>query len=382
MVSLCPDNFIATAPVWTGPITTAPKTKRVRVEIPAGTVHPPSPQSSSGESFSTLRVRQVALLSAGVRKQNAAGSAWPLPSPTIRCLFDARHQIYKTYSDSYMEAQARMLFLLDLRPEERFERFEQECYRRILAPTTAHVYWVALSAVESILIPSVQPTTAMKRTASILEDRARAYPVAFPPPLTAADRSRFQSRFSACSFGIVALVEACWVLGQRFGDFIQLAIADFQIKKLNVMITVRRGKTVKHTQPYTLLLQSESRVTENLMKVRAEAIRLGWVFLTTPDNNPLTRAKLSHRTSALLSLIDERLEIRSIRRGGLQHMASLRHELQHIRLFSQHRSEEMLLRYLNWGQAAEAQNDEILRVSMTMTDECELQETLTMWTRP
>jgi hypothetical protein len=52
-------------------------------------------------------------------------------------------------------------------------------------------------------------------------------------------------------------------------------------------------------------------------------------------------------------------------------MASLGHTNDQMLMFSKHRSEEMLLRYLNWGQAAEALNEEVRQVSTTMTAACE-----------
>ena len=65
-------------------------------------------------------------------------------------------------------------------------------------------------------------------------------------------------------------------------------------------------------------------------------------------------------------MVDEQLELRSIRRGGPQHMAKLRMTLSEIRLFSQHASDKMLLRYLNWGTVAVEQNDRIRNLTSKM----------------
>jgi hypothetical protein len=322
------------------------------------------------KSFYELREEQVHLMSAGAAQTRSVKGNWPTASEKIRRLFADRHRVYKTYSTGYMRSQERFLFLLEVPPDERFLRFEQECYHRALAPTTAHCYWVAFATLDKMMAASCQTTPAVQRVSSILESRIALHPVAFPLCLTKELRDRFSDKFTASHFGIVALVEACWVLGQRFSDFIQLAISDFLIRTDTVIITVRRGKTIVHTKPYSLALDRHCRVTKNLLTVRQAAADQGWLFLTSRTNDIASRKALGLRTTSLLTEIDERLELRSIRRGGLQHMASLHHHPDKIRLFSKHSTEEMLMRYLAWGQVAESRNDEMLLVSRSMTDDC------------
>jgi hypothetical protein len=62
----------------------------------------------------------------------------------------------------------------------------------------------------------------------------------------------------------------------------------------------------------------------------------------------------------MLQSSNEDLELRSIRRGGLQRMAALGVELETIRWFSNHTSVEMLLRYLDWGAVAATRKAAIL----------------------
>lgn len=352
--------------------------KRVRFELSSAqpntsTLHPATPLvPPTTRSVMELREQQVALMSAGaIRPPQSLRGNWPSASDAIQRLFAERNVAYKTYSAGYLRCQERFLFLLDVPPDSRFQRFEQECYARALAPTTAHCYWVAFATLDKIMSPPCDPTLAVQRVSTILERRVWLHPVAYPQPLTCELRKRFAAANSVEAFGIVALVEACWSLGQRFGDFIQLAISDFLIRDTTIIITFRRGKTIVHTKPYSLVIDRHCRVAENLLRVREAAASQGWLYLTSQANGASALKTLSSRTSTLLTQVDERLEIRSIRRGGLQHMASLGHTNDQMLMFSKHRSEEMLLRYLNWGQAAEALNEEIRQVSTTMTAACE-----------
>lgn len=326
-------------------------------------------QPRAERTYAERRDDQAVLLSVGGTVDRSIRGQWPAASTKMSALFHARHAAHKTYSEGYMKTQERFLFLLDEPPESRFERFEKECYLRALAPTTAHSYWVTFVSIDKIV--SGQCTTpAEKRVSKILEHRASRYPVAFPRPLEHEVRRRFVERFRRSFPMIVALVEACWVLGQRYGDFLQLAVNDFTVDESEVKITVRRGKTVSYTKPYTLTLDKNLEVARNLMAVRQQAMDNGWLFLISKHPCEETAKKISHQTSNLLAALDERLEIRSIRRGGLQHMASQKVPIPTIRLLSQHKSDEMLLRYLDWGQVAAQRNEEVKGVTSLMASFC------------
>ncbi|MCP4898288.1 MAG: phage integrase family protein [bacterium] len=326
-------------------------------------------QPSAERTFAERREDQAVLLSVGGTVDKSVRGQWPVASATTAALFKNRHAAHTTYSGGYMRTQERFLFLLDEPPDKRFERFEKECYLRALAPTTAHAYWVSFVSVDKIV--SGQSTTpAEKRVSKILENRANRYPVAFPRPLEHEVRRRFTERYRQDFPVIAALVEACWVLGQRYGDFLQLAANDFTIEGSEVKITMRRGKTVSYTKPYTLTMDKTLDVTRNLLAVRQKAIDKGWLFLISKHPCDETAKNVSHQTSNLLAALDERLEIRSIRRGGLQHMASQKVPIHTIRLLSQHKSDEMLLRYLDWGRVAAQRNDEVKSVTSLMASFC------------
>jgi hypothetical protein len=67
----------------------------------------------------------------------------------------------------------------------------------------------------------------------------------------------------------------------------------------------------------------------------ASARRLGRPFLFSQDNSPQERAAESRSISTMMLAVDEDLELRSIRRGGLTAMAQLGLPYEEILLFSQ-----------------------------------------------
>ena len=65
--------------------------------------------------------------------------------------------------------------------------------------------------------------------------------------------------------------------------------------------------------------------------------------------------------------IDVELELRSIRRGGLQHLASRPNaKLDEVLLFSRHSDKEMLRRYLDHGLYAREEEDAITELTDQM----------------
>jgi len=309
-------------------------------------------------------------MSAGLKVNPEIKGQWPPASAKVQSVFRGRHEALKTFSQGYMQTQERLLFLFDVAPENRFAAFEHECYRRALAPTTAHSYWIAFAGVDKILGEQLGHTIAVRRCSQVLEDRALQHPVAFPAPLTEAHREMLRRTVTAENAFLLVLIEACWVLGQRLGDFLQLAINDFLVKDDEVLITFRRGKTVSYTKPYTLPLSRSHPLVTSLLHIRAEALKEGWLFIATPMNDLHHRQELLRRASALLSTVDEQLEVRSIRRGGLQHMASVGMTVSEMRDFSKHSSDEMLMRYLAWGRVAVEHNSRLRELSDKMLAFC------------
>ena len=95
-------------------------------------------------------------------------------------------------------------------------------------------------------------------------------------------------------------------------------------------------------------------------------------FLFTNADAEHERETASHFCATLLHTVDPNLEVRSVRRGGLQRMAALGWELPHIRLFSQHADDMMLQRYLAWGLVSQHQKGLMLSVVNSMADPSQL----------
>ena len=72
-------------------------------------------------------------------------------------------------------------------------------------------------------------------------------------------------------------------------------------------------------------------------------------FLWTTSNSPEELEGMKALVSLRLTSISPTLELRSVRRGGLQAMAARGEKMETILLFSQHKNIDMLRRYLNWG---------------------------------
>jgi integrase len=296
------------------------------------------------------RDRQVQRMTAE-RPPRAAPLPWPLPSPSARALFDTRHPTAQMRSAGYAATQLRMLWLADIPPDDRFAAFEKECFLRQLAPTTAATYWVAwLSCQASARVP---PSIGDKGTLRLLEARAMAFPVVFPAPMSAAHLRQLCTLFRAEFPRTVAAVALAWLAGQRISDVLQLGTHDFSTHEDKfLVVVVRRGKVMSMIPPYPLALPLAAWPATTLVHEVASARRLGRPFLFSQDNSLQERAAESRSISTMMLAVDEDLELRSIRRGGLTAMAQLGLPYEDILLFSQHRDTSMLRRYLSWGVAS------------------------------
>ncbi len=113
-----------------------------------------------------------------------------------------------------------------------------------------------------------------------------------------------------------------------------------------------RGKMLDRgtVTPYHVFLPLDSPAGPAMIELRDNALSFGRRFMPTVSNTKKQLGIAELETRKLLRQIDPDLELRSIRRGGLQHMASLPGvKLKHVLKFSQHKSESMLRRYLDWG---------------------------------
>jgi integrase len=212
----------------------------------------------------------------------------------------------------------------------------------------------------------IKPSDADHRITKILKARSMAYPVQFPTPITLSEMDLLVSTFDASLPSLAAIAMTTFLLGQRISDMIQLAVADLKSNDDYLTITVRRGKTMQVTTPYSLWLRRKTYPTETLIELAASAKSCGRLFLFTNLNSEEERQRVSHTVRDMLTSINDQLELRSLRRGGLQRMAHLGVSIPTMLHFSRHSDVPMLMRYLSWGQhATHLQNQMIEVVDMT-----------------
>ena len=337
---------------------------RVTFQLP-NAVAPPMFQKTAAETFVAARERQCKLMSAYPTRA-VQRISWPTASVSTRTAAVQRNPAWTTYSTSYMAAQARLLFLADVPIPQRMERFDEECFKRMLAPTTALSYWIGwLTMQKSIACPTCPATDS--RVTKILKARAMAYPVQFPKAITRAQVEEIVGRFNNDLPSLTMMLQFAFAFGQRLGDAIQIALQDIVFGPHHICITIRRGKVMKTIQPYSLFLSNSSPLAPLLRRVFDQAISKNWLFLLSPNNSETDQDRIKAFFSTMLSAVDENLELRSVRRGALQTMAAAGFSVDNILLLSQHRSRDMLMRYLNWGQFLAEHSSKILSISDFMT---------------
>lgn len=337
-------------------------------EINSDRVQPQAALHDERASFIKLREQQVNEMNAGKVVPKASSKIeWPAASDQAVRLWTSRHPSFMNYTTHYMASQRRILFLSDVAPTKRFEAFEQICYQRTLAPTTAMTYWTTWLGVQKAL--GITPCEADPRTTKVMKARATAYPVQFPTPASLADMELLVQTYRDALPSLAAIAMMAFILGQRISDMIQLAVHDIQPNKNELMITVRRGKTMSVSTPYTLWLNRSQYPTETIIEVAIQAKREGRLFLLSEFNSDEERSQVGETIRDMLTSINEQLELRSIRRGGLQRMAGQGIPLTTVIQFSRHADEKMLMRYLSWGaHAADRQQSMLQAVNLVTKD--------------
>lgn len=299
---------------------------------------------------------------------------WPEPSKESLELWMTRHPSFKTFSSHYMDSQRRILFLADVKPELRFQAFENVCLQRNLAPTTAETYWTTWLGIQKAL--GIRPSEADARVTKILKARAVAYPVKFPIAVILSEMELFVTTFKDALPSLAAIGMFAFLHGQRISDMIQLAVADLQINDSFLMVTVRRGKTMSVSQPYTLWMRRNVYPAETLIKTATEAKAQSRLFLFSDFNQEEERQKVLSTIRDMLTSINDQLELRSFRRGGLQRMAQQGFKMETVLQFSRHSDVAMLMRYLGWGQHAEERQSTMIEVLDATTTKMNCQEAL------
>lgn len=320
-----------------------PRQKTVTFWIATKTT--PAPLNPEPTNIESLREQQVQRMITTHQREPAARAPWPKPSAESTLLFDRRNAVWLTFSPNYLQAQQRLLFLLDAK--DAFATLQQEAYNRKLAPTTEAALWSTfLSLKKAIGRP---PTAEDRRALRILEARAEAFPPRQSPPMRDHHISMLRSSYEATHPLEVAMIALSYMLGQRLSDVIQLSPRDLTTLDSKLAITIRRGKVISKIGPYTLWLPLTifpgNFLAESVHKMTDRQ------YILSTDNSPSQREEIMGRLISLLQSIDEDLEARSPRRGGLQRLAET-NSIDMVLNHSKHTSRSMLYRYLGHGLAA------------------------------
>ena len=281
--------------------------------------------------------------------------AWPVASAATLQRWRARHVVFTTaVSVKHAATQERMLFLLETKNP--FLAFEAACFVRALAPSTAETYWGSYMSLRHAISGGPKVTTAEDaKILQLLKARAAQWQPAFPICATKLDIDKIIVEFGTLSPTITAVTVLSWTYGQRISDMIQIAANDFSTTASDniICLTIRRGKTMSVSKPYPLFLRRGTWLTEGLIEAAQTATKEGRSFLCSVNNTPEEREKASFEVKAFLIHVNDTLELRSLRRGGLTHLASFPDtSTEDLLLLSRHRDKDMLMRYLGWGQAS------------------------------
>ena len=187
----------------------------------------------------------------------------------------------------------------------------------------------------------------MKDYVRYIDQLCLSYDVKFPWALTKEHATAVSEMLKLeKEDDLLTLFAIEWATTGRTSDVLRIRKQRMQLdqQQCSVRVTFIEGKGVKARQsPYTVLT-----TTPFVTAIKRHCASTSSPFLFPEE----THASLRQRLIAILKRFDTRYELRSMRRGSLQHMASMGIPLNVLMTFSGHRSETTLLRYLNWGTFA------------------------------
>lgn len=267
-----------------------------------------------------------------------------LTSKTLNA-WKIRHQVLIRGSTlKYQGSMRKFLGLVDMTAEARVDLFAATADILEWAPATRARNFSA--TLRGMMHVNVQPSQLDRLFHKELKMCAKMKLPESPTTPISETQVRILLTSRALSEEQKLLLAISFILGQRIGDVLRMKrqhisqIFDPLSKCHLYVITLFEGKTIKRRQPYSLHLPVASEVGQALA-----------AYLRTAQNimfpsRYLTTYKVI-RTNMQLS--DTRLNLLSIRKGGLQRMALLGMTTENILTYSRHASVETLMRYLDWG---------------------------------
>jgi integrase len=181
--------------------------------------------------------------------------------------------------------------------------------------------------------------------------------VRFPRPLLPVHALRLCEHFKLSrQFKLLAFVSLAWSLASRISDLMLVKVKNVAVISSTVVrVLYVEGKGVKmRGQAYSV--QGVNPFATAVAKVLRHL---------DPDDRPF--ASVSRTTLRdTMRKFHKDYELRSFRRGALQHMASQGTTLEVLRTISGHASDATLLRYLHWGWTAQCVQEPQVEATETL----------------
>lgn len=309
------------------------------------------------------RAAQVVMLRlrGGVNRKKMSG--WPpCENRSTRKQWRRRERIFR----SATKRHERMLWLHH--EKDPYVAFTRQLVLRETKPSYALNLWIAFEQTFKILGWGPVPPAVSAVTKKLRGD-TRTQNTTHPPAMTVRHLKMIERRFAKRWPRHFAVLQVAFLLGQRLPDMVQLSVESFREHSDSLVIAVTLGKVMQFKHPFVLPLAWHLPHTKAILRARDRAVKKGYYFVLTRANTAEQRRKATTKIRTMLHSVGRvrppteggtiggdrtprRLQIGSVRRGGLQHMATAGFSLNRILEFSKHSDVPMLLRYLDDGGAA------------------------------
>jgi integrase len=173
-----------------------------------------------------------------------------------------------------------------------------------------------------------------------------------PPALTPAQMSQaVAAALQDNRKDLASLLILTWAIGARACDVLQLLRKEVTLSGDSLVVEFRRGKGVRMRDPYTVHGAIAHEPHRRILRDQLAEGTTRWIWHCT---TPQQRHSIQQELLNLIRVAGGRqMRQSSIRRGALQHMATLpeitEQDLMH---FSGHKQVDTLRRYLGWNKVA------------------------------
>jgi hypothetical protein len=338
--------------------------KRAPLEIPPEVVIMGTSYSlRSAKGTMAARKAQVVMLQLrGGINTRRMGSWPPCTDKKIRRLWRSRDRVYR---GSVNARQRRMRWLHEVKDPHL--EFTRQLVARETKPSYALNLWLAFETTFTMF--DMKIPNKVKAVTKKLRGDARSQNTTHPPAMTLRHLTQIVQQFRGRWPRECAVLEIAFVFGQRLPDMIQLSVANLREHSDSLVILVERGKVMKFKNNFILPVAWHLPYARRLLEARDAAVRKGDFFLLTKSNSESERRAATNKMRTMLRSVGlvtppaegstiggertpRRLQVGSVRRGGLQRMAMAGFSLDRILSYSMHADIPMLLRYLDDGAAA------------------------------